>query len=540
MKNKGNFPHQAKAPDRCSKVREPGTSSSKDYISIREPRVLILGIVLSILSAAICMQIMGQFGTAPNTSLIGAVLVMVVARVPLSAAQKFRNLERQNYVLSIASAAGVAAANCGFVAIAIAFIMGRNDLILPMAVGALIGSMISIFVMGRLFDSKIFPARGAWPMGQATASAIEAGDAGGKKGFELLTGLVVGAVASFFGIPAAGVGIAFIANMGSMAALGVGMILRGHSVRFFGGFDIGESSIAQGVMIGAGIVALVQIIFTIAKGSKKSAGAAECSVSDSQSKTTIINSLMLFMVGAVIIAAISGIFSDMGLWQAVLWVAYAGISSVVIMILVGTASMHSGWAPGFAVVTICLTVGLFLRFPPIPLALLVGYIGSVGLPLADTGIGLKTGWLIRGKGRDKTHEKYGRRQQVIIKQVGAVIGIVMAVTFGMMLTRGEIIPPMSIFYAHTVAETVNPALIRELALWAIPGAVLQAIFGNKSVGLMLATGLLINNPLFGIAVLAAIAVRLKIGTKYMEVRGPGLIAGDGLFGFGANIWGAFF
>jgi len=105
--------------------------------------------------------------------------------------------------------------------------------------------------------------------------------------------------------------------------------------------------------------------------------------------------------------------------------------------------------------------------------------------------------------------------------------------------RGGVIPPMSVFYAYTVLEMVNPALIRELAIWAVPGAVLQAAFGNKSVGLMLATGLLVNNPIFGIAVLAAIAVRLIVGTKYMEIRAPGLIAGDGLYGFGANIFNAF-
>jgi len=515
----------------------------KKWIAISEPKILALGIVLAVISAAICMQIMGQFGMAPNTSLIGAVLVMIVARIPLAIAKSFRHLERQNYVLSIASAAGFSAANCGFVAIAIVFIMGRNDLIIPMAFGALIGSMISIFIMGRLFDSKIFPATGAWPMGQAVATAIEAGDEGGKKGFQLLTGLAAGAVASFFGIPAAGVGIAFIADMGSMAALGIGMILRGHSVRIFRGFDIGDSNIAQGLMIGAGIVALVQIISTISKGSKKlpdMARASQHAISDARTKSTIASSALLFMAGAVVVALVTGIFSSMGVLQAMLWVAFAGFTSVVVMVLVGTTAMHSGWAPAFAVVTICLTAGLILGFPPVPLAVLIGYIGAIGLPFNDTGIGLKTGWLIRGKGRDKAHEQYGRRQQVIIKQIGAVIGILMAVTFGMMLARGGVVPPMSIFYAYTVMETVSPALIRELAMWAIPGAVLQAVFGNKSVGLMLATGMLVNNPIFGITVLAAIAVRLKVGTKFMEIRGPGLIAGDGLFGFGANIFAMFF
>jgi len=99
---------------------------------------------------------------------------------------------------------------------------------------------------------------------------------------------------------------------------------------------------------------------------------------------------------------------------------------------------------------------------------------------------------------------------------------------------------MSIFYASTVVEAVSPSLLRELAIWAVPGAILQIAFGNKSVGLMLAAGLLINNPIFGIVILLSIGIRRIIGTKHMGVRGPGLIAGDGLFGFAVNIFRAFF
>ncbi|MCL2217920.1 MAG: peptide transporter, partial [Defluviitaleaceae bacterium] len=350
-------------------------------------------------------------------------------------------------------------------------------------------------------------------------------------------GLAVGAIASFLGIPAAGVGIAFIANMISMAALGVGMILRGHSARLFSGFDIGDSNIAQGIMIGAGIIALAQIILTISKGSKVQ---GEMEVSDSATRKVLLGSVGLFMVGAVVIAFVTGVFSDMSAGMSVAWVAFAGIASVVVMVLVGTASMHSGWAPAFAVVTICLTIGMLIGFPDMPLAVLVGYIGAVGLPLADTGIGLKTGWLIRGMGRNKAHELHGRRQQIILKQLGVIIGIGMSLIFGVMLVNNDVIPPMSIFYASTVIEAVNPEPIRELAIWAVPGAVLQAAFGNKSVGLMLATGLLINSPIFGITLLASILLRLVIGTKHMAVRGPGLIAGDGLTGFGISIFRTFF
>lgn len=510
----------------------------KQKVSIFEVGILLSGFFLAVISAAICMQIMGLFGTTPNTSLIGAVLVMIVARIPIHALTRLRHKERQNYILTIASSAGFSAANCGFIAIATMFMLGRNDLIVPVAVGALIGSMLSVFVIGRIFDSKIFPARSTWPMGKAIANVIEAGDAGGKKTFELFQGIAVGSLASFFGIPAAGVGVAFIAHMLSMGALGLGMILRGYSTRIFGGFDIGDSGIAQGVMIGAGLVALVQIVITLTK--KKTDETAEYSVSDKTTRKILGSSALLFVAGAVVLGFITGIFAYMGTVEMFLWVLFAGVASIVVIILVGTAAMQTGWAPAFAVVTICLTIGLFASFPPMPLAVLVGYIGSVGLPMHDTGQSLKAGWLIRGQGKDMVHEMYGRKQQVIGKQFGVIVGISMALVFSMILVQENVIPPMSIFYAHTVGQPVDIYFIRELLFWATPGAVLQAAFGSKSVGLMLATGLLINNPVFGIAVLSAIALRLIFGTKHMEIRAPGLIAGDGLFGFGQNIFRAFF
>jgi len=258
---------------------------NRKRISIFEPSTLILGITLAVLSAAICMQIMGQVGITPNTSLIGVVLVMIVARIPF------------------------------------------------------------------------------------------------------------------------------------MLALGIGMILRGYSVNIFNGFDVGQSHIPQGIMIGAGLIALIQVIHTITEGNKKSAeverATEESIIADIQAKKILAVSLGLFLTGAVLVASIAGVFSEMNLGMSVLWVAFSGLTAVITMILVGTSSMHSGWAPAFAVVTICLTIGMLIGFPPMPLAVLVGYIGAVGMPLADTGIGLKTGWLIRGKGKDKAYEKHGRKQQVI-------------------------------------------------------------------------------------------------------------------------------
>ena len=98
-----------------------------DKISAFEPGTLILGIVLAVLSAIICMQIIGKVGVTPNTSLIGAIIAMVIARIPVSSFKKFKSLERQNMLQTIVSGAGFSAANCGLLAVGIFIVLGKNE-----------------------------------------------------------------------------------------------------------------------------------------------------------------------------------------------------------------------------------------------------------------------------------------------------------------------------------------------------------------------------------------------------------------------------
>jgi len=234
----------------------------KERISAFEPQTFILGMILSVLSAIICMQIIAKVGVTPNTSIIGAIIAMVIARIPIDIFRKFRSLERQNLIQTTVSAAGFAASNCGFLAVAMFFILGETRFILPMAIGSLVGVVFSILVVGGIFDSKIFPANAPWPPGVATAQAIQAGDEGGKKGIRLLQGLALGAIGSYFKLPAAGIGIVFIANIFSMAALGLGLLIRGYSEQLFN-INLGTTYIPHGVMIGAGVMALIQSLITI-------------------------------------------------------------------------------------------------------------------------------------------------------------------------------------------------------------------------------------------------------------------------------------
>ena len=505
----------------------------KERISAFEPPTFILGMVLSVLSAIICMQIIAKVGVTPNTSIIGAIVAMVIARIPMQSFSKFRSLERQNLIQTTVSAAGFSAANCGFLAVSIFFILGETSFIMPMAIGSLIGVVISIFVVGTIYDSSIFPAEAAWPPGVATAQAIQAGDEGGSKAKRLLQGLILGAVGSHFNLPAAGIGIVFIANIFSMAGLGIGLILRGYSTIIFNGLDLGTTYIPHGIMIGAGVMALLQSLKSIFGSSKDDEDkSVNYTQSDKKTKRNLGMGIGLFLLGALVLAIVSGIVTEMSAGKFILWLIWATFSSIAAMLLVGMAAMQSGWFPGFAITTIFMTIGIFFKFPVIPLALLTGYVTSVGPCFADMGYDLKTGWILRGEGKDKEYELYGRKQQVIIEIIGGIVGVLVVMLTMNIYFGSDLMPPVSRVFATTVSAGADIDLMRTLLIWAIPGAVLQLIFGSKKmVGVLFATGLLINNPIYGIGVLAAVVVRLIFGTEFMEIRDAGLIAGDGLYGF---------
>ncbi|NLG86862.1 MAG: peptide transporter [Firmicutes bacterium] len=511
------------------------------------PETLILSIIMAAAAAAICMQIIARIGITPNTSIIGAIVAMMLARMPFSSMAKFRSLERQNLVQTMTSAGGFAAANCGLLAVGIIYLFGEPGLVIAMLIGSTIATLVGMSLVYSVFDSDLYPGDAPWPPGVATAQAIVAGDQGGQKARRLLEGIVAGAIGTHFGLPMAGIGIVFIANIFAMTALGVGLVIRGYSQQLFG-INLGATYIPHGFMIGAGLVSLIQAIIVIQRGSKAkkevhttSDKQATRTVSPAQARRAMLLHLGLYLAGALILAIISGIYTDMSVGTMIVWVLWAGISALLAAILVGLAAMHSGWFPGFAITVIFLTLGLFMGFPGLPLALLSGYVASSGPCFADMGYDLKTGWLLRGEGQDAEYELKGRREQVIAELIGGVVGMVMVALFMNMHFELDMLPPVSQVFATTVQAGVEPGIVRQLVMWAIPGAILQAIGGSgRAMGILFATGLLINNPIYGIGVLLAVIIRLIIGTEPMEIREAGLIAGDGLYGFFSAIARSFF
>ena len=526
------------------------------HVKALERETLLVSVFVSVLSAVICMQIIARIGITPNTSVIGALLAMAIARIPLASMEKFRSLDRQNLVQTMTSAAGFGAANCGLLAVGILFAFGDMKQLIPMLVGSGIATLIGMYFVYRVYDSELFPASGSWPPGVATAQALIAGDEGGRKGRLLFGGILLGAAGAALkikpflaaGLPMAGVGIAFIANTFAMVALALGLLVRGYFPQiaaFLGSLgisglpvDLGKTYIPHGVMIGAGVVSLIQAIVIITR--KSGNGAAETmqdtySVSKDATKKAIGMGFVLFLAGAVALSLISGIWSEMSASTLSLWVTWSTISALVSPILVGLCAMHSGWFPGFAISIIFLSLGLFMGFPPAALALLTGYVASTGPCFADMGYDLKTGWIIRGRGTNPAYELDGRRQQVISELIGGVIAMVVVGLLMDMHFRQNLIPPVSKVFAATIKAGSHPEILRQLLVWSVAGAALQFAGGaKKALGVLFATGLLINNPVYGIGLLVAVAIRLAFEKNHgelLELYGAGFIAGDGIYGF---------
>ncbi|APW38722.1 hypothetical protein RD110_17180 [Rhodoferax koreense] len=500
---------------------------------------LVLLALLSVFGAVIGIQLLVTLGVTPNTSIIGALVAMILARVPLQMMAGYRSVHFQNLAQSAISSATFGAANSLLLPIAIPFLMGRPELVMPMFIGVSCAMLLDGYLLYRMFNTKIFPASGAWPPGVAAAEAIKAGDKGGKQAALLGAGMLVGAVGSWFKIPMSAFGTAFIGNIWALSMFGVGLLLRGYAQPLFG-YDINKAYIPHGMMIGAGLVALVQVGMVLMKKSTQAeAEATEENMPGRSVGTTLRMGGLGYILLAAGVSLLGGLYAEMSTGMLIAFILYAAFAAFVHEMIVGIAAMHSGWFPAFAVALITLLLGLLLGFPVTALAVLCGFSVATGPAFADMGYDLKAGFILRGHGADPAFELEGRKQQLIAAMLAFVIAIpVVYIAHGIYFAQG-LVPPVAKVYVATINAGAVPGIAQQLFLWAIPGAIIQFIGGPKrQLGVLLATGLLIANPMAGWAVAVGIALRLLLekfgGDKargYMEVFAGGVIAGDALFSF---------
>src|SRR5919206_2084787 len=384
------------------------------------PATFVLLVVLCIFGAVIGIQLLLTLGVTPNTSIIGALVAMILARVPLTVFARYRSIHVQNLAQSAISAATFGAANSLLLPIGVPFLLGRPDLILPMLVGAALSMLLDGYLLYRMFDTRIFPASGTWPPGVAAAEAIRAGDAGGRRAALLGIGLLVGIAGSSLKIPMSAFGVAFIGNVWALTMFGIGLLIRGYGTPV-AGIDIAKLYVPHGAMVGAGLVALIQVALLIARRGTGDAIAA--ATDDTRMRRALGLGSLGYMAIAVLIALMGGLIAELSPGVLVAFVVYAAFAAFVHELIVGISAMHAGWFPAFAVALITLLIGMLLGFPPAALAMLCGFSAATGPAFADMGYDLKAGYILRGHGRNLAFELAGRRQQLYAATLAFVLAI---------------------------------------------------------------------------------------------------------------------
>ena len=532
-----------------SELAERQTTATAPHPRFFEPASLCLIAPLCVVGAIIGVQLIVTLGITANTSLIGALAAMGLARIPLGALRRYRSIHVQNLAQSAISAATFGAGNALLLPLGIPFVLGRPDLVLPMFAGIFLAMLLDGFMLYRMFDSEVFPATGAWPPGVAAAEAIRAGDEGGRKAGILGIGVLVGIAGNWLIAPGAmsAFGVAFIGNIWALTMFGVGLLIRGYSALLFNhptfasiipGGDINKAYIPHGMMVGAGIVALIQVATIILRRGNPHAGT-------SRSHGEVRRWLGLGAAGyaliALVIALTGGLISEMSAPMLVFFLLYAAFAALVHELIVGLAAMHSGWFPAFAVALITLVIGMLIGFPPVALALLVGFSAATGPAFADMGYDLKAGFMLRGDGNDRAFELDGRRQQWFAALFAFVVaGIVVLASYHGFFAMNKV-APVDRVYVATIKAGASAYVAKQLLIWAIPGAVIQFLGGpRRQLGVLLSTGLLILFPIAGWAVLVGIVIRViweqAAKGEGMEVFGAGVIAGDSLYAFFTSTW----
>lgn len=513
--------------------------------SVFEPATFVFAVLLAVLGVIIGLELLTRVGITPNSSIIGAVLAIAVARIPVAVLRNFTSLARQNLMQTVISGATFGGANALLLPLGVLWLVGRIDLVPVMMLGAFLALVIDATILYHVFDSKIYPATGLWPGGVATAECLIAGDRAGTRRNLLGVGAVVGGTGQYFGIPMDVFGVCWIGNIWALTMFGVGLLVRGYTQPLTG-IDLSAHYVPHGIMIGAGLVALVQIaIATVYKERERAGkrGQEPEGTAPRELGPPLRWGFLAFVAAAAVMATAAGLYAEMSPGMLVAFVLFAAVAALVSELVVGIAAMHAGWFPAFATALIFLVLGMLMGFPALPLAFLVGFTAATGPAFADMGYDLKAGWIMRGSGRYPEYERQGRREQYLAELLGiGVAALVVLLLYESYFAR-DLFPPVDRVYAATIAAGTTPGLAVTLMLWAVPGAVVQWLGGpQRQIGILFATGLLILNPIAGWTALIALTVRVILLRKYGEqIQGPmyvlagGFIAGSALMSFGRGM-----
>ena len=525
------------------KVVDVGTLKASDHAKALSPSVLLVTILVSCLGAIIGLELITRVGVNQNTSITGALLAVILGLIPGPLFRAFRSVHAQNLVQTSISGASYAAANAMILPICIPVLLGKPELVYPTLIGVSLATVIDGYLIYRVFDSPMFVATNPFPSGIATSETILALANRGKRSLLLFVGIAAGAYGKSMGISMDLFGVSWFGNIIAMLAFAIGSIVKGSAIPAWkaslgGTAPVMITYLPHGIMVGAGLVSLIQAAVVLNKKHNAQKDTENCSVEAGSMRKILFGGFVAYLVVAVILAVITGIYTEMSTTQLIWWVVFSAFAAIASELVCGLSAMHSGWFPAMATALIFLMIGVIMGFPETALGILVAYTAATGPAFTDMATDLKAGWILRGRGANPEFEMAGRRQQFISELVGYAVAVAMVALMANKYFSQNLFVPTAKTYIATIKAGANSEIAKWLLIWAVPGAIVQFLGGHRQLGILFATGLLVGNTKNGLTVLVALAIRsVLVGWKkkkaqdLLYILGAGCIAGSALYSF---------
>ena len=105
------------------------------------------------------------------------------------------------------------------------------------------------------------------------------------------------------------------------------------------------SYLPHGIMIGAGLVSLVQaalMLFKRSEKTKKSQDEMNCSVTMDSMRKTLTTGFLAYLAIALFLALITGIYTEMGIVQLIIWILFAAFAAIASELVVGLSDLLNG------------------------------------------------------------------------------------------------------------------------------------------------------------------------------------------------------
>ncbi|MCC7104635.1 MAG: hypothetical protein IT307_05785 [Chloroflexi bacterium] len=468
-----------------------------------EPATLLAGLAAAFVASTLSLHLFAQFGVAPAAELFVMSAAGLIAR-PRQRWSAWLDDGRRRMLVAFAATGAVGAGSALMLASALPFALGQRDLVgTVLLLGSLAAAAAMLVAVGLTARRRVHRlavgdagATGAVPArGSAASGAVVLGLALGLWGAPgLLPQLPYPSMSAF--------GLGLLGNPFALGLFAVALLIRPFGPATFG-VDFASAPIGPGMLVGAGLAAFAQMLRSQGR-QIADAGLSSAPLPPPPlwpARRAVLAALAVFPIAGLLLAARIGSFDA---WT---WLQAAGVgllALLVVLLLVARQPLPSHASGVGAAVAVSL-VGFSFGLPLLVAVLLASLVAAV-VPLAVQTVYLVAEVCLR-------RQTEGAYQIGLAAMLGLGVALAVDAAFAVTYLEAGYVPPADRAIALFVAQLQAPRMLGALWPWLVLGGAVQLLGGaGRHAGLLLASGLVLDNPTAGWTLLLALVTRAALSS----------------------------